>query len=240
MLRVGITTDWEKGARGARQILNRDYFEWLYEAGLIPVALPALPGSEDRALEGLSALVLSGGHDIAPEFYGGDPEPLPSETFSSRDRTAYEFALVWRSLRINLPMLGICLGCQTLATALGGDLIRHLEDPHFRHRRRSSEGPPARHRLRVDGGSLAAALYPSAETRVMSSHHQALGRLPPGWRATAWGPDDVVEAIECTGHPRAMGIQWHPERSLRSQCSLNLALWLKRQAEAYQRELDKP
>lgn len=238
MLRIGITADWEEVAGKRRQVLNREYFEWLFDAGLVPVALPAVPGSEDHALEGLNGLVLSGGRDISPDFYGGDPEPLPSETFSHRDRTAFEFALVWRSLRINLPVLGICLGCQTLAAALGGDLIRHLEDPRFRHRRRSPEAPPSRHRIRVAGGSLAAALYPSLETRVISSHHQSIGRLPPGWRVTAWGPDDVVEAIECTGHPRAMGIQWHPERSRGSRFSRNLAAWLKRQAEAYRREMD--
>lgn len=239
MIRVGITADWDESSGRRRQVLNGDYSEWLYGAGMIPLALPSLPGSEHEALEGLSALVLSGGGDIPPDLYGSDPEPLPEERFSHRERSAFEFALVWRSIRLGIPVLGICLGLQTLNVALGGDLVRHLDDPEGRHRRRDPKGPPARHRLHVEPDTLAEILYPSPDTRVISSHHQALGRLAPGWRVTAWGPDEVPEAIEHPRYPRVLGVQWHPERSPRSAFSDNLALWLRKCAEAYRSETGK-
>lgn len=232
VLRVGITSDWEESGARLRQVLNAEYAEWVLDGGLVPVALPSIPGSEEAALEGLSALILSGGGDISPALYGSDPEPLPEEKFSHARRSAFEFALLWRSLRLGMPILGICLGCQTINVALGGDLIRHLDDPAQCHRRKPPASP-ARHRIRVEPHSLVESLYPSPDTRVVSSHHQALGRLAPGWRVTAWGPGDVPEAIENPGHPRALGVQWHPERSPRSLFSRNLVEWLRGEAEGF-------
>jgi putative glutamine amidotransferase len=233
MLRIGITADWKEEEGHRKMVLNAEYAEWILEAGMLPVVLPSLPGSEDRALEGVSGVLLTGGGDIRPHMYGADPEPLPEESFSHGDRSAFEFALVWRSLRIGMPLLGICLGCQTLNAAAGGDLLRHLHDPLFRHRRRSPGAAAPRHRLHVVPGTLAAELYPSGDTRVLSSHHQAVGRLAPGWKVTAWGPDGVVEAIENPSFPHALGVQWHPERTPSSLLSIRLTSWLKAQAAAY-------
>ena len=231
MLKVGITADWQETQGGVpKMVLNRDYFEWLRDVGLSPAALPALPGSEAEALSGLDALLLSGGGDIQPRFYGADPEPLPSERYSHADRAAFEFGLVWRCVKMRLPLLGVCLGCQTINAALGGDLIRHLEDPHERHKRKDPARPATRHRLRVEGESLIGGLYPSPDTRVHSSHHQAVGRLASGFRAVSWGPDDVIEGIESPDYPWVVGVQWHPERMPRSPFSRRLALWLKEQA----------
>ncbi len=236
MVRVGITADWEELAGRKRQVLNSEYAQWAYDGGMVPVALAAIPGSEDAVLQGLSALILSGGGDIRPDLYGADPEPLPSEKYSHHDRSAFEFALVWRCFRLGIPVLGICLGCQTINTALGGDLVRHLEDPKARHRRAVPHAPASRHCLHVLPGSLMSALYPSRNVRVVSSHHQALGRLAPGWTATAWGPDGIVECIENPVCPRMLGVQWHPERTPRSQLSVNLIEWFKDQAEAFGRD----
>ena len=235
MIRIGITADWDESSGKKRQVLNAEYTEWAYGAGMLPVVLPAIPGSEDETLAGLSALILSGGGDIRPELYGSDPEPLPTEKFSHHERSAFEFALLWRSLRLNMPVLGICLGCQTINTAMGGDLVRHLEDPGASHRRPSAEHPATRHRLHVSPNSLMESLYPSPDTRVISSHHQALGRIAPGWFVTSWGPASIPESIESAQYPRALGVQWHPERTPRSLFSENLAAWLKEQGEAYEK-----
>jgi putative glutamine amidotransferase len=46
---------------------------------------------------------------------------------------------------------------------------------------------------------------------VNSFHHQAVDALGRGLRAVAWAPDGVVEAIEATDRPFAIGVQWHGE-----------------------------
>lgn len=235
MLRVGITADWQKHGGKLKMVLNRDYLEWLRSAGLFPVTLPALPGWEAEAVKDLSALVLSGGGDIQPLLYGADPKPMPGEVFSHRDRSAFEFSLVWRCMRMGMPLLGICLGCQTMNVALGGGLVRHLEDPKCRHRRAAPGDPPPLHRLKTRPESLAALICPTADIRVVSSHHQAVGRVADGFVATAWGPGGVIEAIENPDQPQVFGIQWHPERSPRSIASRRLGAWLRDRAEGYER-----
>ncbi|MEW5764999.1 MAG: gamma-glutamyl-gamma-aminobutyrate hydrolase family protein [Acidobacteriota bacterium] len=233
MRRVGLTADWEAGPSDLRLVLNRAYAGWLREAGLHPVVLPSLPGDEAGSLEGLSGLVLTGGGDIPPALYGGDPEPAPEERYSHPDRSAFEFALVWRAVRMGLPLLGICLGCQTLNVALGGSLVRHLEDPERWHRRKAPDAPSPRHRLHTRPGSLIHSLYRTRDVRVLSSHHQAIGLLAEGFEATAWGPGGVVEAIESAARPNVLGVQWHPERTPRSLFSRSIARWFRDRAEAW-------
>ncbi len=43
-------------------------------------------------------------------------------------------------------------------------------------------------------------------------HHMAIDELATGFRATAWAPDGVIEAIESTREDWfALGVQFHPE-----------------------------
>jgi putative glutamine amidotransferase len=46
---------------------------------------------------------------------------------------------------------------------------------------------------------------------VNSRHHQALKVVAPGLEVVARAPDGVIEAVVLTGHPFALGVQWHPE-----------------------------
>jgi len=47
---------------------------------------------------------------------------------------------------------------------------------------------------------------------VNSIHHQACKDVPKPFRAVAFAPDGVIEAIESAEHTFLLGIQWHPER----------------------------
>lgn len=229
---IGITADWRVEGGRLRLSLPRDYVVWLASSGMRSCVLPSLPGTEDGILSGMDGLLLSGGADIRPELYGADPTPHAGDEYSHADRSAFEFALVWRALKLGIPILGICLGCQTLNASLGGTLVRHLEDPRFRHRRASQERSHPLHRIRAAPGSTVASLEPTRDMRVCSSHHQAVGNPAPGWKVTAWGPDGVVEAIENPAHPDVLGVQWHPERTPHSELSVRLAAWFRERASA--------
>ena len=74
------------------------------------------------------------------------------------------------------------------------------------------------HMVRIVEGTLLSALIDPDSGLVNSSHHQAVENLAPGYRATAFARDGIIEAIEPVdpdGHPFILGVQWHPETLIR-------------------------
>jgi gamma-glutamyl-gamma-aminobutyrate hydrolase PuuD len=46
---------------------------------------------------------------------------------------------------------------------------------------------------------------------VLCHHHQAIDTLGAGLRPVGHAEDGTIEAVEYTGHPFGLGVQWHPE-----------------------------
>jgi putative glutamine amidotransferase len=172
-------------------------------ADLGPVSLLAQTDSAD-------AVVIMGGEDIAPEFYGGDPGyDGESAHFPAAD--AGQIALVLRALERGTPLLGICRGHQIINVALGGTIVQHLGEStvHKNH------GAPiarimASHAVEVAPESGLAALLGASAVRVQSAHHQAVASLGDGLVVVGRTPDGEIEAIEHETAP-IVGVQWHPE-----------------------------
>ena len=120
-----------------------------------------------------------------------------------------------------VPLFAICRGAQLLNVVCGGSLLQHLDDPEPHRPRRTGDSGPYQsgwHDVDVVRGSLLARLTGVASMRVNSRHHQAVTpeRLAAGLvsaATTAEGGIAIIEAIEVPGHPFALGVQWHPERS---------------------------
>ncbi|WP_394328500.1 gamma-glutamyl-gamma-aminobutyrate hydrolase family protein, partial [Mycobacterium avium] len=112
---VGLTAYLERVQTGIWDIpagyLPADYFEGITRAGGIAVLLPPQPvdtGIVGSLLDGLHALVITGGYDLDPAGYG--QRPHPSTDAPRTDRDAWEFALLRGALQRGLPVLGICRG----------------------------------------------------------------------------------------------------------------------------------
>src|SRR3712207_8975155 len=103
-----------------------DYVAGVAEAGGAPVVLP--PIGERRMAEavigGLDGLLLSGGSDLSPGYYGEEPVDELGVTIPERD--AFAMALLEHALKGGIPILGICRGMQILNVALGGSLYQGL------------------------------------------------------------------------------------------------------------------
>jgi gamma-glutamyl-gamma-aminobutyrate hydrolase PuuD len=95
-----------------------EYVKGVSEAGGVPVILP--PSFSLRAaealLDGLDGLLLSGGPDLDPEYYGEEPMPELGTTIPEWD--ALEMALLRLALKRGIPIFGICRGMQILNGAL--------------------------------------------------------------------------------------------------------------------------
>lgn len=155
-------------------------------------------------------VVVVGGEDVDPEFYGGARDYQGAGNHVPAADEA-QIAAVAAAAERGIPVLGICRGHQILNVAFGGDLIQHLGDTgSHRAARAGDHGSFTRHTVDVSGSALAGTIR--GGELVQSSHHQAVARLGLGFAAVATSADGVVEAIAHSDLP-ILGVQWHPEHT---------------------------
>lgn len=188
--------------------LRRVYCDQIVHAGGVPVVLPPVDDAEVliNMLEGIDGLVLTGGADYNPLWYGEQPEKELHTINSTRDLP--ELLLTRLAFNRQIPILGICRGVQTMAIALGGNLVQDLKTTlkHGQDAPRSE----ATHSVTITEGSTLYGLY-GQETFVNSFHHQAVKDCGSHLHVVATAPDGVIEAVESTEQKALMGVQWHPE-----------------------------
>jgi putative glutamine amidotransferase len=197
----------------------RSYASAVQAAGALALLLPpddVAATAPDSLLDRIDALILAGGSDVDPASYGARPHPETSGTWPERDR--FELGLVHRALERELPVLGICRGMQILNVACGGTLVQHLPDLVGHSEHRHTPGAFRDHEVRLAPGSLAARAVGTERLTVKSHHHQGIDEPGEGVRASGWSvADEVVEAVEVSQHPFALGVLWHPELDERSR-----------------------
>jgi putative glutamine amidotransferase len=192
-----------------------DYERSVVEAGGDPHVLDLASRSPATLLDGLDALLLTGGGDIDPALFGEDRHPAFQEAEPGRDTA--EIALVLQALATRLPVLAICRGVQVLNVALGGSLIQDIPSqlPMALNHRVPTPPNAAAHEVHVSAGTRLATLLGLAadggRVSVNSRHHQAPKRIGEGLIVSAVAEDAVVEALEFADHPFCVGVQWHPE-----------------------------
>ncbi|MBU2662233.1 gamma-glutamyl-gamma-aminobutyrate hydrolase family protein [Actinoplanes bogorensis] len=206
---IGITTYVEPATWGVWRdlpttLVPHDYTEAVTQAGGRPVLIP--PHEDTDVLGMLDGLVLAGGPDLSPGFYGAEPEPL---TVTRPDRDRAEILLVRRALELDVPLLGVCRGMQLLVVANGGTLHQHLPDVLGHERHRPAPGVYGEHDASLVPGSRIAGLM-GDELGIRCFHHQGVadaGKLT----VTGHAADGLPEAVEDPGHRFVLGVQWHPE-----------------------------
>ena len=67
------------------------------------------------------------------------------------------------------------------------------------------------HPVQVAEGTLLARATGGGELAVNSLHHQVVGSLAAGLRASASAVDGFAEAAEAIEGPWLVAVQWHPE-----------------------------
>ena len=173
------------------------------------------PALIEEYLEVIDGLILTGGADIHPSFYGQIVLERCGEIDEERDR--FEVDLIYAARRRDLPFLGICRGLQVFNVALGGTLYQDLsyrqgtDLAHMSSRER--RGEPA-HPVAITQGSRLADILGPRDMPVTSTHHQIIRDLAPELEASAVAPDGVIEAVEGPGR-FFLAVQWHPERMAR-------------------------
>lgn len=208
----GTTGDWN---------LPTDYVRTAYslsceKAGLLPILLPVTENGATRAtqLDLVDGLLLSGGLDIHPRFYGEGDNIHPQTETEAGERDAHEIALVREAIARDLPIFAICRGMQVLNVALGGTLFQDLPtqvDLQWAHRQGPHSSEKTHCAYIVPGSRLAQIVGDVDTLPINSHHHQAAKEVAPGLIVTARSDDSVIEALEKPGARFVLAVQWHPE-----------------------------
>ncbi len=217
---VAVTTGMlaEGGTHGQPQVvLYTSYMRVLEAVGLAPVRVtPAhTPAARRALLESCAGLVLTGGEDVDPRRYGEEPIPELGDVLPPRDE-AEEDALALALAR-DLPVLGICRGCQVLNVFYGGTLYQDLaaQRPGTGvHEQGDGSWDERPHLAHVEPGTRLHGIVGGEEVRINTFHHQAIREPGPGLVVSAWAEDGVVEAVEDPARAWLLGVQWHPERQV--------------------------
>lgn len=190
---IGITIDLD----GEYFKIKRYYSEAILKAGGLPLLLPVEKGMVNEIKALIDGLVISGGDDIPPEYYG---ERIEAENLRLTDRRRIEFELkmLGEFLDSKKPVLGICYGMQLINVFFGGSLHQDIKG--------HSDGF---HKVEITDNRL----IPSGKYHINSSHHQAIKKKGNSIVEIGVSTEDgIIEAITHRDLPGLFGLQWHPER----------------------------
>ncbi|MFB0565107.1 MAG: gamma-glutamyl-gamma-aminobutyrate hydrolase family protein [Candidatus Aminicenantaceae bacterium] len=194
-------------------------------------------------------IIFFGGADIPPEIYGEKTNLLTH--IYTPFRHYLELSSVFYLLgglqddsfkgfldsEPEFPILGICLGCQSLNVGTGGTLTqdiwsekygkKYFEDVAGLFRENWHTNPLARlypeeelfpynmHPIKLmEKGKFCSDLdFKKEDTPyILSAHHQMVEKLGKGIKVAATSLDGkVVEAIDHEKFPNVLGVQFHPE-----------------------------
>lgn len=213
---IGITCYEEEAAWGNWHrlacVLPSSYLRAIEAAGAMALLLPPQSLSPEEAAEllgQLDGLVVVGGNDIAPSFYG--QEAHPATVVASGERDNFELAAVAEAERSGLPLLAICRGLQVLNVARGGTLVQHLPDVVGHEEHSPVPDGYGEHPVAIEAETKLASLLSWEKGSVPTHHHQGVGVVGEGLRPAAYAADGVIEALEDASLPFLVAVQWHPE-----------------------------
>ena len=197
------------------EYLHRTYSFWIRRAGGVPILLPNPedPEEVDRLVSALDGLLLTGGEDLHPSYFGEEVQTETLELAPDRDR--FEIPAVKKADQLGLPILGVCRGIQTLNVAYEGSLYQDLLEQRSKPTNNHSRGGPfyrRYHNVTIKKGTRLFEVIGREMIKVSTAHHQAIKDVGKNLQVTARSSDDgVIEAVETPGDRFVLAVQWHPE-----------------------------
>jgi len=200
-------------AAPGKLFLNMSYVRALVDAGATPLAIPVTddPARAAEYIDLIDGLLIPGGQDMVPAFYGEDP--LPQVTYMLEAQDLMEMELLRLAEKKGIPVFGICRGMQLMNVTFGGGMIQDIyaqKRATVGHKQDSSIRSQATHSVTLTEGTLIEQLLGKEPLGVNSYHHQAVDGVAPGFVVSGVAADGIIEAME-NPEKNFYAVQWHPE-----------------------------
>lgn len=152
-------------------------------------------------------LLVWGGQDIPPQFYGKSASPHTGAADPPSRRDMIEWNMMQRAIEMKVPIIGVCRGAQMLCAAAGGTLMQHVTGHGGNHSVITVSGTAfptnsMHHQMMVPG--LTA--------------HEVLAEIPADQLRSRvyWDEDKEVDHHQepefiWFNDIKGAAIQWHPE-----------------------------
>lgn len=211
------------GITDNKQFVSEPYIECITRSGGIPVIIPCPFFHLEKLTSYYFAdyfhtyfkmcdcFLFCGGGDIAPFLFNEPPLNNCGNTELKID--LFQISFMEYLLKHAKPILAICRGMQVMNVALGGTIYQDLslrKEPSLCHMQNSSSRNTPSHLVSYHPDSKLHNIYGSY-SYTNTFHHQAIHKIGTRINAVGHTEDGIIEAIEVSNHPFAIGIQWHPE-----------------------------
>lgn len=177
-------------------IFDNGYVLSSYVKAILSVGSTPILSKDLSKLNECDGLLLTGGGDIHPYFYGEDIKPYANyDTFTD----IAEFYLLKQCIKDNKQVVGICKGMQVINVFFNGSLESIPNNSIKDHYTFSKD---ILHKIYLKNGKSVT---------VNSMHKQRIKNLGHGLEIIATSNDGTIEAISHKKH-KVFGVQFHPER----------------------------
>ena len=212
--------------------------KFVVKYGVIPLLLIYEKEKDlsNQYLDMIDGLLMIGDKDISKEFY--DKKNISNENLSeimNKDKMNFQIKMLNKILvkkEKDIPILGICAGCQSLNVCFGGTLYNDIKTDlksKIIHSPTKKNPSIKYHKINIKKDTLLYDIIKKNEIIVSSNHHQSVKDLGKNILISSQCQNDnVIESIEYKNSKKiCIGLQWHIEKDLTEYDSKIMKAFIK-------------
>lgn len=197
-----------------------NYFDAIEEQGGLPLSIVNLGNKKNILwyLDNLNGLLITGGGRFLFDHKSKRKKQIYLD-MKEQNPERYEFDsfLINEAIRRDLPLMGICRGCQMIAHVFGSELTADIskDNSKVQHQQLGNyEQSDTVHSVIPTTGTMFHKIVREDNIRTNSFHNQAIKNTFLPIIPSAHSEDGYIEAIESINHAFVLGLQFHPEKML--------------------------